>query len=332
MARYFVTHQHAEINCGIIVVSMTTNTPRHLTLLWSVSPPTTRPIPYRGQESTVPHSNFFTLYIDGDVEQEEPGNTQTHTFRWAFPINATAVYFYTIDFGTGKTKSTRSPIFVYTLNFESVVDEQWPNGGLTPTIPWVTDFVRPGREVRFPANQARLDSIPNINNVTNWLALLPPSVPQLVELNNCTMSLTLSFPLFGGQSIGQRPGIFMEWDDLVDGNHYTVQFVPDLDYDYMSLGPLLAPNTAYFVTGNQRRTYSFRQIAFAVGAEVPISWVNPLDDRMWNVTFAFAVGSADGPGPRILCFYGPFNVSLNQGTLTDVSGEWKGKRLYPKFR
>jgi len=332
MARFFITHQDVHIDCGTVVVNMRSTTLRHLWLLWSVTPPTTRPFPYGPQPSEVPHKNTFTLYIDGDVEQEESGNTQTHTFRFPFPLNATAIFFYAIDFGTGGTKSTRTPIFVYTLALDNVFTETFEGGHLDPSLPWSPIVVPPGAELSFPANQLRwlvhysglaTGSITRIGS---------PEIDRLNSLNNCTMSVTMSIPAYNGFNIGQRPAVTMGWHTNNPHIDYTAMFVPDLDYDYMHYGPLLGANGAYFLIGNQRRTFTFRDIAFAVGATVPVSWVNPLDDVMDGVDFGFWMGNGTAPLNAANMYFGPISVDLTSGNLTDISPSWKGKHLFPKFR
>jgi len=332
MARYFVTHQSVEIDCGTVVVHMTTNTLRHLWLLWSVTPPTTNPVPFRGQESTVPHSNNFTVFIDGDVEQEEPGNTQTHTFRFPWPLNAEALFFYSIDFGTGNTKSTRSPIFVYILTLENVFTETFADGHLDPSLPWSPIVVPPGAELSFPSNSLHWRVHYSGLATGSITGIGAPEIERLRELNNCTMSVTMSIPKYSGFNIGQRPAITMGWIEPHSATSYTAMFVPDLDYDYMHYGPLLGPNGAYFIIGNKRRSFTFRDIAFAVGATVPVSWQNPLDDQMNAVVFGFWMGNGTNVLNIADMFFGPISVDLTWGALTDVSASWKGRRLAPRFR
>src|ERR1044072_8589915 len=100
MARYFVTHQTLTLTCGTLVIDMRTATSDHLWLLYTTIDAGFNPVEDFQQQQTKAHHYNYTATIEGVIEQEEPGNTTTHTFRFPWPANREALWFYTINIGT----------------------------------------------------------------------------------------------------------------------------------------------------------------------------------------------------------------------------------------
>lgn len=125
MARYFLTAQRVFYVCGTLQVSMISKPQEHLWLLYTTTAPTVKANPDRRQPSRRRHSNTFYAAIEGVVEQEESGQTFTHTFTIPWPSAHEYIWFYTINQGLGPTEATRSPFFAYRLPQLVTWQEPW---------------------------------------------------------------------------------------------------------------------------------------------------------------------------------------------------------------
>lgn len=324
MTRYFVTRQTVELHCNVLTVHMTTSSIQHLWLLWTTKDPYVRPRPYRNQQSERPHQNNFSLEIQGDVEQEEPGNTLTHTFTLVWPFNSTRLFFYSINMGTTSLKATRSPIFVYEIHHTTLLAETWPTIGI-PDLPWEAFPLPPLPQPYFGNGIVQLHGIPNggatINlNVANLLGTNPATL--------CNLYIRIDF-----------------------GAWYPIQPPQELEgfaqLIFANANGDTAARIAYFSVFNDPCVWSPRN--FVVGA-APSATVGAAPNHMLSQVFSICGDLNDPPiadayllelrlsaaeatfasPPTSWTYtYGTIAIGTTEGILTDISGQWRKKRLSP---
>jgi hypothetical protein len=195
MARIYVRFQHVTYDCGHITVSMTTNKPSHLWLLFSTAAPGVVPHPYTPQPSERPHGYRYQFYVQGIIEQTELGETLTHTFFFSYPYGSQQLFFYAANENPPSKTASRTPLNAYALKYKYWFGETWsrPN---QPDFNWqynggggITSFESGGGSARLVFSrdssatlfttdlQGNFSSTTNLCNVvaqTNVIAFPPP--------------------------------------------------------------------------------------------------------------------------------------------------------------
>jgi len=324
MTRYFVTHQTATIHCSTVTVNMTTSTAQHLWLLWTTKEPFIRPRPFRNQESTRPHQNNFSLQIMGDVEQQEPGNTTQHTFVLPWPYTATRLFFYSINQGTGKIKASRSPIFAYDISPQILFEETWSISG-KPDLPWLHPGTPPAP---FPYTGG--GSLILRNSIDRSDALHLDLVALLGDSPSVLCNLFLRVKI-GNFQLG------LPTDDA-QGSVLIVYAgsagSPANRDGRFTLGqdPCVVSDGNYTYPASLNSTVGFPLSPMLL--ELPDICGNP-DDPPPPAAYASElrlIASSSGPlNPQREWFftYGPVQIGTTSGVMTDVSGQWRHKRIAP---
>lgn len=323
MTRYFVTHQTATLLCDQVTVTMRSSTSQHLWLLATTKPPYIRPRPFRGQQSERPHQNNFSLEIQIVSEQEEPGNTLTHTFVFTWPFQAQTVWFYAINQGTGSIKATRTPIFVYQISETKVLEETWGTSG-QPDLPWVfqADFQQDtpiyggGHAlIRQPLKgRANLDL-----DLTPYLGTIPNSF--------CNLYIRVKFGTFSpfptmSETEPIASLIYRNANGLaVARNGYTaIMHDPCVWHPNNYVIPVAPSSTIGFPP-----TYMHEQTISLCGDPInpPIS-----DPYLAGIQLSWVMTGPDPSGPWLASWGGVY-IGTTGGQLIDISGQWRNKRLSP---
>lgn len=324
MSRYFVTHQEVVLACGMLTVTMRTSTAQHLWLLWTVKSPYIRPIPFRGQQSTVPHQNNLSLEIMGDVEQEEPGNTTEHTFMLPWPGQADTIFFYSINLGTGSLKASRSPLFVYKLTQSPLLFEDWSKG-LTGNYPWTFATSSPADAVYPSLNSLVLDCATNSGcSITLDFTTLIQQFP----VPACDLMLTIGAAKLSGPDnmfaltqflLGPTPG---QQIDFFTFFHVINAFQPDA---YLVQHGQAAPSPAGGISYRTGLGAAFYQPS----CMYPVTPIPYTPSYPSSITLAVTTAGNPTGSPPLRARFGPLVLSSVNGQLIDISGEWRGQRLAP---
>ena len=323
-SRYFVTHQSAVYSCGLVTMTITTNTAMHLWLLSTFKHPFVRPIPFRGQQSAVPHQNNMSLEIQRVTEQEEPGNTTTHTFVFPWPAGAQILWMYTINQGTGGLKATRSPLFAYSLRQEPLLDEKWLHG-LTGTYDWQYQATQPGSTFNaYPGQLIYTGGIGFSGSAT--FDVSPASV--LGQTPACDLYLRLS-AYATSASINTFVGISFQ---LQNATH-TNQQIFDVMYRVNPLDPGADGTIHGYYQDNGIQN---PELGLALGDAFyhPV-FPSPVTPIPYDPAFitAFTIFTDSGGNPpasqAVRVVFNTLLIASAAGQLTDVSGEWRKLRLAP---
>lgn len=324
MSRYFVTHNSVSYDCGELTVILTSNTSQHLWLLWSAKTPYIRPIKDRRQNGTVPHQNNLSLEIQGDIEQEEPGNTTTHTFHLPWPTGAQQIWFYSINQGTGNIKATRSPLFAYELANTPLLYETWstqPNGDLgwqVNSLPGGATLTAasPFGRVNIPASASGGISLdlslnPTIQATTLCDLAISAEAYMTQDQPNAFLLLNLEFRdaftgLLSRRDIYIKQSAFGCVAMFSDGQVLTPIFG-------FTQGTRLPMKTIYNAPGGPC-------------GNTPFVTGDPILQAV-----AFSVTRAGPPNNlgATAFIVSRLQLSSLSGQLTDISGEWRNKRLAP---
>lgn len=324
MSRYFVTHQQVSLTCNTLTVSMTTSTPQHLWLLWTTKAPYVRPRPYRNQQSERPHQNNLSLEIQGDVEQAEPGNTTTHTFTLVWPFNSAVIYFYSINMGTGKIKATRSPLFVYEIGHTTLIAETWPiiEGH---TLDWIATPPLPLPQPSYPGGQVQL------HGPAHGGASISLNVAKLIGTDPATLCNLYVRVTFQQWYPVPTPHELEGFAQLIFANalgdttsrvaYFSVLHDPCVWHPRNFVAPA-SPSTTVGMPVDYMQTQIF-SICGDLN-DPPIS--NPY---LLELRLSAAESNLAAP-PGLWTFsYGPIEIGTTAGKLTDISGQWRHKRISP---
>lgn len=323
-SRYFITHQQATLNCSTLTVNMTSGTAQHLWLLYSFKDPFVRPRPYRNQQSERPHQNNFSLEIQGDVEQQEPGNTIDHTFVLPWPYATTRLYFYSINQGTGGLKATRSPIFAYEITPQILFEETWSVTG-KPDLQWY----RNGNPVtNVPYNGGGTVLLRGSIDTADYVELV---VGDLIDRNPATLCNmfvrveTRNF-LLGFPTDSAHGEIIFVYANAI-GQTSARNGLFTFPHDPCSIQP-----TNYVYPASPSATIGFPVSPMMLTLPNICGEPNdpPIADAWLHVLrlFASSAGPLD-PFREWFFPYGKVQIGTTAGTLTDVSGQWRHKRIAP---
>lgn len=326
MTRYFITGQDLSISCGRLTLTMISKPEEHLWLLYTTRPPVILPRRDRRLNNTVPHQNNHTLWIDHVLEQEEPGRTIFHTWHFDWPGDATTIWFYSINMGSGPTKATRSAIFAYELQATAAAGETWSNNGL-PDLPWEYDSAPPTSPPSFRPGVATLFGsaayTPLLRlNLEPYLGITPDSF--------CDQYISIKL----GGFLGYGPNTQFELATYVEfrnalnqtmsRNIYYDAPVPPCNMGYTNLVGLSVPNST--VTFNLQSAYdnTIGVCNAGMDPQIPAAWP-------WRLTIYFQCG---WPGQTTEIWNGTLGsvfIGSRSGLLKDISPYWRSKRLQPKL-
>jgi hypothetical protein len=324
MARYFVVHNSVTYNCGIVTVVMTTKTFQHLWLLVSFNNPLIDPQPDRRQRSNIAHQNNYRLAIEADYEQEEAGNTQTHTFTFRWPFPKEVLFMYAINMGTARLKATRTPIFAYRLKQTPLLQETWPSTGV-PDLPWQFSGFSGGFPPRIGGNQlsVQLGSQQGVQAILDVTALPLPS-----NLDLCNLVVTTSLPFFS------RPGNRIRYARLAARfrTHSSFEF-RDVYIDGWRDFPS-CPNALAGLIGTEVQSGSPIGMHMAAAANLPSDLCGlPLNlipsPYLDHIELDFELSGPALPAGSATAVAGMVTFSSLAGELEDISGLWRSLRLSP---
>lgn len=308
----------------MLLVHMTTHTPQHLWLLWTTKEPYIRPRPFRGQQSERPHQNNFSLEIQGDVEQQEAGRTTEHTFELPFPYTSTRIFFYSINMGESGLKATRSPIFAYDIVPRILFTETWSVTG-KPDLPWFTRGFPPHP---LPYNGGGHVILRGTIDTADVIYLDLASLLGNDPATLCNLFIRVQIGNFqygqsGDTGEGQIAIIFenQAGDTAARNGLFTIQYDPC---------SVLPHNYVYPASVNSTVGFPLSPMLDVL----PNICGEPNDPVIPNAyaselrLFAASAGPFD-PVREWFFNYGRIEIGTTAGTLTDVSGQWRHKRIAP---
>lgn len=328
MTRYYITHQTLSYNCGLIEVNMTSHTPQHLWLLYTTKAPQVDPIPDIQQPGNRPHQNNFRTFIEGVIEQEEPGETTHHTFHFALPPSQGIIWFYTINMGVHGLKATRSPIFAYEFIPTPIWQETWQQPDVFNHGWQFTDF--PPFSLAYPSLNRLLERKSNIgtSSVQTASADLGNGFgPVVGPFNDCPILFTFTMPPDDTTTPFGQNQIFLRLEPYFRaGFGISLYIVPQPNGNGITDAPPPVNRMVLAVPPGER-TISLHAIIALRHAAYPTS-MTPGQTSVNQISLSTG-GHLDTPFYIHESNFGPLSFYEQSLTPKDVSKYWRAMRLRP---
>lgn len=325
MARYFATATDVTFDCGVVTVRQITSSPQHLWLLWTTRIPGVNPIPDRRQNNTVPHQNNLTLWIEHITEQNEPGNTFIHTFTFDWPAGAEILFLYSINKGTGGLKASRSPIFAFELKQTALIDEDW-SAGLTGHYNWETDGSIDNDFITSPNTLVMRTNAGGGASVTLVLA----DILSIREQPICNLMMQATGHLLQ-KSPGQFVGMLFNFQDSLSSEQTYFQ----LNWAINPTNPCAFGGVDYTAINLNKSGGRDTNALTTLYNSPNVTCQNRPDRSLFPLPFFVTLYSLTLGTPvetlPYSAMFGPFRIYTVAGELTDISREWRRRRLSPKL-
>lgn len=328
MARYFLTAQTLSLTCGQLHIDMFSKPDEHLWLLWTTKTPRTRRNLDRRQANLVTHSNNYLMFIEGVVEQNEPGITFHHTFDFTWPKGATEIWFYTINKSTGSAKQTRSPIFAYEFSDFITLTEPFVGGQLNPLMGWQGNPF--GNQQSSNINGGHWTGSHQVppNGPGTMLYLQSNVSPPLAFTSPCRTTIVFSF---NGDYVGNfysAGGLLVTMDDPIGGGHWDLFLQAGTGTNEPAFNPMQGPDTGWLALGSGVHTYTLQDLMDITPTNL-FGYTNPTSPT----TQLQALGYMNPQGQLLVgqanFNFGPIQVLDNNAAFKDDSRFWQHKHVQP---